>query len=281
MISKQQEVLNQFDEMQLTMSAALGCLANPVECQEMVSFLEQNEKMLPPNVFYILVDNKISKISWSMRLFKYLGYPDVSHRDTALSVKEVLSWIRPEELPVFLSNALSVYEEANKNGKILQSYKKSVSYQIEVHMRNYNGKYFHLLQQSIPMGFDENCQLISHLNIYTIIADGYRPNVMPLSQVYIDPSNRHPFNEIIHDHISEVLSKFQVLNFNYSHKQIIKAYKEDSELTVLQLVNQLRLSEHSIRKYQKDILQKINAAFGMTFTSLKPALQSLFISRIL
>ena len=274
-------VLDRFNHMQDELSEDLESIVNVEECNQMISFLEKNEHMLPPNVFYMLLDNKENSVTWSMRLFKYMGYPDTKTSKNDLKIMEVLTWIRPEELPVFLSNAIAVYREVASNPQVIRSYKSSVSYHIEVHMRRANGKYFHLLQQSIAMGVDRHGQLVSHLNIYTIIADGFRPNVIPLSTVYYDSKSLNSFVNNMHSNISKVLTEFDVLNFRQSHKQIIEAYREDNQLTVPQLGKQLKLSENSIRKYQKDILQTINGAFGMTFTALKPALQSLFISKIL
>lgn len=275
------EILKQFQPINQSLFGDVGDIVNKEECTQMLYFFEKNKSMLNPNVFYMLLDNRIGAITWSLGLFKYMGYADIDKRDTGLMLIEVLSWIRPEELPVFLSNAISVYQETFKHPEFLKSYRKSISYQIEVHMKNNSGKYFHLLQQSLAMGLDAKNQLVTQLNIYTIIADGYRDNVIPKSVLYVDAGKQHPLSEEVYKQIPGVLSKFKVLKFGVGHQQIIKAYKEDGELTVPQLVKQLKLSEHSIRKYQKDILQKINTAFGMTFTSLKPALQSLFISRIL
>lgn len=275
------QILQKFIEFNSDLHGHLGDIVNQNDCQDMLTFLDENEKMLHPNCFYLLVDNKTGLINWSLRLFKYMGYHDVKTRKKDLSLLEVFSWIRPEELPVFLSNGLSVYMEAVNNPEMLSSYRDSISYHIEVHMKDFKGNYFHLLQQAIPMGIDDNGRLVSHLNIYTIIADGYRPNVVPLSRLYINSSQPSNYNRNIHNGISKVFTEMEVLDFNHSHQQIIKAYKENNALTVPQLGKQLRLSENSIRKYQKDMLAKINGSFGMSFTSLKPALQSLFISRIL
>lgn len=84
------------------------------------------------------------------------------------------------------------------------------------------------------------------------------------------------------NHMQDELSKDLESIVNVEEcNQMISFLEKNEHMLPPNVFYMLKLSENSIRKYQKDILQTINGAFGMTFTALKPALQSLFISKIL
>lgn len=161
------------------------------------------------------------------------------------TIELILDNIHPDDLPYFgdFESTVVHFKQRLPLDKIMK-YKSRYNYRL----RNKEGEYLHILQQSLTIEMDENGAILRNFVIHTDISDISPFQKMQLSFIGLD-------GEPSYYHVSHH-KKFSLQKeiFTKREKEILNLMVKGN--TSLEISNLLHRSIHTIQVHRKNILQK-------------------------
>ncbi len=220
------------------------------ECQQFFESIQNNP--LSKKHFYLAIYLPTSEISFQYYLSDFLG---LKYHVTLL---DFLDHIHPNYKNSFLHWAKSAYLTVANERSLLNILDNS--YKIIVPLRNLNGDYYWVLQESYALQIDEHQQLISQFNTYTIIGKYKMPQEI-LGWIST--------NLEVNIEKSAVLNHFynQISNFKLSvtEKKLLILLRESPHLQYKEIGEQWNVKEDTIKKHAQQIIYKAKTAFSSYF----------------
>lgn len=231
-----------------------------------------NELSALPCSFGLIVDTSIER----MTAVPGLSFP---FKEPSLNGKAFSRLIHPSYLIPFLVFARFVYE-VSLDAKIAREDIFAVNYNIPVPLKlNAETGYQWFVQTGFALSVNENNQVVRHLNLYTLernclpLANGEIENRLAepsfLTENRLYPVFENYLQKAIRDYLNDVFER------QYKKLKLLKLIQADSTINNRQVAVALRLSEETVKSYNKEILQKLKSILGYQFVSLREAVISL------
>ncbi len=242
------------------MTQKFGESVNSEECEDKLQHLIQ---FTLPDCFFMVINIKKQKVTWSQGVSNYLGYSDnrVLQNNT-FTFYDSLDIIHPDRRKQYLLFGWSAYQ-------VSQMYKEQLSschqqFMIKIPIRKRNGKFLWVKQTSMPFELDEDNNLISHLNLYYIIG---KYKGQPIEKpIIFSTSTANGRRRDWEDLVSEN-TKLVSFPFSNSEEKLLGYYATDVKKTIQAAAESLKWSVHWVKELNKSILEKGKKNYSNEFQS--------------
>jgi len=151
---RQKEILDAYDTYSTQYANQLG-LVSSGRTQELFGQINQEmHPMIIQNLFWMVLNLNDRRIQFTAGLKDALGYNDIQPTFNGLPIRDMLSWINPHRLQLFLQFAHASYA-ASIQYRNLISEGSYPCYRIRVPMKHSNGNYYWVYQSSFPLEVDD------------------------------------------------------------------------------------------------------------------------------
>lgn len=242
-------------------------LGDPANRKEAWEILERYKKYPDIDSFYKVVDLRGPRIKWHANVKPLLGYDD-------LDLNKYFNIIHVDFVRLYVEFGCAAYQIGLEMSEELT--KHNTYYAIMVPLRKANGEYWWFKQISIPLEFDANNRMVSHLNIYRII-DRYHRLSPSRPLVVFDAINQESienrlakythkdflqkalFSELTPAHL-KVLKKYCELHMKIDPH---KSYQERRKLypKAEEVAKELGSTKYAVQTRNKEILEMARDAF--------------------
>jgi hypothetical protein len=216
--------------------------------QQIINNPANNNPRLQKNFF--LIERVEGEILFAFNVDKYLGLEGDFDLMTFLSYIDDGSYTW-NYLKDYLSWAKCAYTFAKNSFKNLDPDK--FAYKIRMPMRCTDGRYYWVLQEVRPLETDQNNNLISHINTYTI-SNLYKEKyqVGLVGEFYFDDTYHDEWNKTIAE------SRFLIKPFMLTptQKDILHFFHKNPDATIKSCAIELRYPINTIKKYISDSQRK-------------------------
>ncbi|MEM6801576.1 MAG: hypothetical protein AAF696_09230 [Bacteroidota bacterium] len=214
---------------------------------------------LSSDTFYVLMDLRTHTFSHIHGVETFFGIKE-------LSFPYFFSQIHPAHQELFLTWGEAAYASASdpENRKILQPLKQE--YRTMISLKNRAGTYYWVTQIAIPLQFDVNRNLLSHLNIYRVgIAYDMWQNWAIRGEILENNLPRKDFSLAIEEYVKQYISSIFVERIIH----LLEAYALGK--STQDIAAHFGISKKTLYTHNKDILSKANGLFQKDFSTVKEA----------
>ena len=250
-------------------SSKLGPSQNKEACQSMVEDLKHQSSTINfhNDTFFLLVNLKDLAIPTQISADTHLA-PHVLNN---LSIQGVISLVHPNFLVTYLAFGHAAYKmmEEENIRKRLQTLDQQ--YVIQFPMLRSDNRYWWVKQLAVPMEVDEENRIISHLNKYTVIEPYIEGNIKkPIIQFGKGQDLRYDLMTMLLSYIpKEFLDTY--LDFTKEQIKLIRFYGKFPNSNIKNVNEEIKINQHTVQKYNKIILKKVNNILHTNFTTGKKA----------
>ena len=259
---------------------------NQFECQETMKTIIKESKSINPFSFYVITNLQNQSITWSYGLNESLGYGEVSDSEPLL-ITDYFKWIHPDHIELYVLYGAALYGTITYSPEIVTR-SQFQYYGISLAIKHKNeDTYYKVYQRSLPFEMGRKKELISHLNIYTILGvhDESEKLIYPFFKtgIFEDFSFHNKFFHLL----NTVIIGYYELGFSRQEQLIINAYLEHNDQTIADIAERLKLKPsikkgvESVKNSQKAILQKLNKIYRYDNLPFKSVVQKLHELKLL
>jgi len=194
---------------------------------------------------YIFIRRIDGTITYENNLSEYVNIP------SPLNVNTYLSLIKPEYLFDFLCWTISAYKYA----KIIKNQLEPLIliYRIRIPIQLKDGNYYWVLQESSPLQFDKNKNMLSHLNSYTITERYVEKSFVGITgEVYY----KNQYNEKFTAELTELMLNKKAFVLSPIQIEIIRYFYTNPKSTITRCAINLKYPLNTIKKYISNSQQK-------------------------
>ncbi len=220
------------------------------ECNAFFDSIKSNP--LSKKHFYLAIHLSTYSLSFQLYLSDYFGLKCSS------TLNDFFDAIHPDYKDTFFQWAKSAHLVAVAHPEFLNIL--DISYKIMLPLRNANGCYYWVLQESYVLQMNQEKQMISQFNTYTVVGEYDKPQEMfgwVAGKLNIDVEK------------DAVLKRFynQISNFSLTirEQEIINLLKKTTDLGYKSLGEQLNIEESTVQKHANNIIQIAKTAFPHYF----------------
>ncbi|MEM9885732.1 MAG: hypothetical protein AAF849_07565 [Bacteroidota bacterium] len=239
-------------------------------------------------MFYVLLNLKTQKVTWSKYAFQTVGFQDVDFEKgirppNGITLRDCLTMIKPNYLPMNVAFAKSPYQIAAKYPsvrQVLATLNPELILQFPIQLRD--GKYYWTTQTGIPFELDKNNNIISNINIYHIETEYYDQRIpKPMVTVKGGRERNEKVEAFLQQQLSENFFR-ELLDFKPIVVKLVQAYNQHQNLTIEQAAIHLNTSKENIKTYNKTIKRAINQYFSEDINPFPTArAAALYLGRLL
>jgi hypothetical protein len=200
--------------------------------------------------FALVVDIKNQKIIWHLHIEKFIPYKGLFETD------KFFKRIHPDFLLDFLKWVQATYVFVTQNKDIIKPLNQSS--RLTLPLKLIDNKYYWILQEVIPLQVDAANNLVTHLNIYTIVRpmeDGEK--VKLVGRLYNDGFEVKEWTQMVWK--TYFTSKF--FEFTTAQRQILDILQINIELSNTEIAIALNKLKNTIDVQNKLILARAKEAF--------------------
>ena len=222
------------------------------EAHQFLNTLPLNPLM--QNRFAIAANNKTRGVIYHYNLDKYIAYKN------KFTVETYFRLVHLDYLEDYIKWGDMVYQYAEKMREILEPMKQC--YRISIPLKFKDGHYHWVLMEAYPLQMDQYGNMISHLNIYTILSYFEAKEKIPLVGDMWDN------NKLQEDWTHDLWKKYNTHRaFILTHEQsrIVEALNKNIHLTNAEIAKELGKTKNTIDVQNKQILLRAREAFGNQF----------------
>ena len=233
------------------------------EASNFLNTLPQNPLM--NNRFALASNIKLAKVFYQFNVDEYLGI------DSTLSVEGYFRLIHLDYLEDYLKWGEIVYQHAQEQRHALEPMQQC--FRISFPMKLKNKQYYWVLMEAYPLQLDAENNMISHLNIYTVLNRFIANEKIPL--VGDMWSGHQQQTDWTHDIWKKYTTK-KTFILTPAQSEIVNLLSNNLELTHAELATLLGKSKNTIDIQNKQILARARETFGnQYFTTVKDVVKFL------
>ena len=222
------------------------------EAHQFLDTLQYNPLM--QNRFAIAANNKIGAVVYHFNLDKYVT------SSLGFGINAYYRLIQIDYLEDYIKWGEMVYQYADKMRDVLAPMKQS--FRISIPMKLKDGHYHWVLMEAYGLQFDAQNNLISHLNIYTILSRFNEKEKIPLVGDMWDSNAKQ--QDWTHELWKKVVTH-RAFVLTHAESQIVEELNKNSHLTNEEIGVILNKSKFTIDGQSKKILARARDAFGNQF----------------
>ena len=258
-----------------TMTQNYAELGEPVDMPQEVyeAFLKyvkvQSQYQHSDCTFYMVVNQKTTKLDWVYEIDKALGVPN------DLSSIEFFRLIHPEYFKMYMIWALCAtdFAAAESNPKVRPL---SHTYHITLPLRRNDGTYHWFHQQTRPLRMDAKGQMCSFFNTYHYGGEWNEYTLRPLiPHVTFDHAPKSDITARLRAYFCKFIQQF----FTPMEIKIMKVYA--TGVSVDEAAKEMGKKRLTLLDYNKSILGKANTLFCYQFSTAQRAAQFLLEKKLL
>ncbi|MEM8887601.1 MAG: LuxR C-terminal-related transcriptional regulator [Bacteroidota bacterium] len=239
--------------------------AQDLNNEDAQKYLEENilNTPLSSDTFYALMDLRKMAFTFSHGTESFFGIKE-------LTFPYFFSQINEAYREMFLTWGEAAYSAAYdpENRKLLQPLKQE--YRTMLPVKNRAGEYYWLTQIAIPLQFDADRNLLTHLNVYRVgIAYEAWKNWAIKGEILENNLPRKDFAFTMEEYVREYVSS----TFGKRKYQMLKLYASGTSTD--DIAASFTISKKTLYTHNKDILAKANKIFHRNFSTVKEAANSL------
>jgi hypothetical protein len=227
-------------------------------CQKVFDDLKTNAIM--SQKFALVLNIKTQTIDFQLNTDSFLSYKG------QFDLKKFFDAVHPDFIIDYLRWGQAVYSYAIKNRDLLEPMNQSA--RITIPLKLSDGKYHWVLQEALPLQVDKDNNLVSHLNIYTILYElEEKEDVKLESRIYNKGFEMKEWTKVVW---KEFFTR-RPFDLPDELKRILFALHDNLSLDNKTLAEQLdNKSKHTIDRQNKQILIRAREAFpSQTFDNIK------------
>jgi len=269
----QKIILDAYDEYGIQYAQSLGPSVLSRAEDLMQELKQEFHPTVQQNVYWMVVNLQKREAAQTIGLKQALGYTDTELDGPSRPMRQVLEWVHPKRLQLFLQFAQSAYMATQKYRNYL-SEAALPCYRIRVPMQHANGKYFWVHQTSFPLEMDDQAQMISHLN-QNYVGFEYRGELLDPPEVQFKSIG---FSKIQEDLIQQARFYFRHIldiRFDPIHGKIFEIYFNHPEAGIREIEKATGWKSMDIKNYQRKILKIASDYFHYSFSTCKEAVHYL------
>lgn len=267
------QILDAYDTYSLQYAESLNGIALTQADQLLQQIKKQYHPTIHQNVFWMVMHLKERKVTYTLGLKEALGYSDTPDDRLSRNNRQILEWVHPKRLQLFLQFAQSAYMATQKYRHYL-SEASLPCYRIRVPMMHANGTYYWVHQTSFPLELDDQGLLVSHLN-QNYVGLEYRDELMDPPEVQFKTIG---FSKIREDLLQQARFYFRHIldiRFDPIHGKIFEIYFQNPEAGIKDIERITGWKSMDIKNYQRKILRIASEYFHYPFTTCKEAVHYL------
>ena len=269
----QKQILDAYDAYSLQYAQSLH---NPaiVRAERLLDPIKKEyQATIHQYMFWMVVHMKERKATYTLGLKEALGYSDSADEKSARAMRQVLEWVHPHRLQLFLQFAQSAYMATQKYRNYL-SEAALPCYRIRVPMLHANGSYYWVHQTSFPLEIDDQGFMVTHLN-QNYVGLPYRGELLEPPDVQFTAIG---FTKIKDDLLQQARYYFRHIldiRFDPIHGKIFEIYFQNPEAGIKDIERVTGWKGMDIKNYQRKILRIASEYFHYPFATCKEAVHYL------
>lgn len=262
-----------------------GIVINEQNCRAKLATLVEPPS-LRNRIFYLILNVKQQKITWSKYVHQTLGFQDAAldnSVETPITFRDFVVSIKPNYLPMYHAFGVCAYEVAERHPQIRQLLQEiDPSWIVQVPLKMKDGKYYWTTQVGMPFELDQHNNIVSHLTAYEIGMEYIDQRMLkPMVIVKGGKERRGDLEKMLQQQLAEDFFA-EFLGFNPKVVQLIKVYNEESDVNISKAAEQLNMSPETIKDYNKLIKKSINQHFSEEVNRFPTALSAArYLGRLL
>lgn len=227
------------------------------DCQKVFEDLRANPLM--PQKFALVLNIKTQEIEFHLNTEKFLTYKGV------FDLKKFFQLLHPDFIMDYLKWGQSVYTYVIQNRHLLDPLNQNA--RITIPLKLSDGQYHWVQQEALPLQADKDNNLVSHLNIYTVLHEmDEKENVQLSSRLYNNGFEVKEWTQMLW---KDFFTR-RPFDLTEELQRIIYLLHQDMTLDNKAIAEHLGKSKHTIDKQNKHILARAREAFPtQTFETIK------------
>ena len=218
------------------------------ECQKVFKGIEND--LLMSNRFAVAANIKIMDVIWHFNVDKFFKY------NKPLTLQKYFFKVHPEYLTDYIRWGQASYMYALEIKDYLQPFKQMTRITLPLKLKD--GKYYWVLQEAMPLQFDENKNIISNINLYTILRPFEKKEELPFVGYIWDDGFKH-------EEWTKVLWKIyftrQPFVLSTEQNRIVELLAKNPNYTNIEIANSFGKQKNTIDIQNKQILAKARQSF--------------------